>query len=184
MSRPRIEPLAPPYDAEVTRELCKLAAPGTEPLRLFRTLAHNARVLGRFRRAGLLDPGAISAFEREVVILRTCARCESEYEWGVHTWLARQCGLSGDQIEATARHGAEHQAWGPSERLLVRLVDELHESARISDGLWGALAARWDAAQLVELIVLAGFYHMVSLVANALRVELEEAAPRFPEVHP
>jgi hypothetical protein len=33
---------------------------------------------------------------------------------------------------------------------------------------------------LIELIALAGFYHLVSFAANAARVEPEEGAARFP----
>jgi len=35
---------------------------------------------------------------------------------------------------------------------LIRLVDELHDSARISDALWGALAAAFSKEQTVEFI--------------------------------
>lgn len=179
MSTARIPPLDPPYQPEVGRELAKLAFPGADPLRLFRTLAHNPRVLGRFRKAGLLDPGSISAREREIVIHRVCARCGSEYEWGVHAALFAGV-LTEEQRRATLLGSADDPAWGADESLLVRLADELHDQATISDGLWKALSERWSPAQLVELVVLAGFYHTVSFVTNAFRVELETEAARFP----
>src|SRR5579871_6669915 len=81
---PRLEPLPPPYRPSVTEDFSKLMPPGVEPLGLFKTLAHNPRVLGRVRRGGLLDPGSISIRARELVILRTTALCGAEYEWGVH----------------------------------------------------------------------------------------------------
>ena len=40
----------------------------------------------------------------------------------------------------------------------------------------------WLSAQIVELIVLAGFYHTVSFTTNALRIALEPSAARFPRV--
>jgi alkylhydroperoxidase family enzyme len=63
-------------------------------------------------------------------------------------------------------------------------VDELHETGTASDGLWRALAERYTGPQLVELIALVGQYHAVSFFANALGVELEDAAARFPTSGP
>ena len=42
------------------------------------------------------------------------------------------------------------------------------------------LRKHWSDEQLVELVVLAGFYHTISFVVNGLGVELEPGAPRFP----
>ena len=48
--------------------------------------------------------------------------------------------------------------------------------------LWDKLAAEWEPPQLVELVATVGFYHFVSFTANALGVEPEEYAERFPVV--
>jgi 4-carboxymuconolactone decarboxylase len=55
----------------------------------------------------------------------------------------------------------------------VRLADELHDSGRVSDGLWPELDAHWSAGELVEAVCLAGFYHLVSYVCGAFAVEPE-----------
>ena len=52
--------------------------------------------------------------------------------------------------------------------------------ARSPTATWNALAEHYDEAQLVELVALAGQYHAVSFMANALGVEREDAAERFP----
>jgi alkylhydroperoxidase family enzyme len=57
------------------------------PLALFRALAVNERVFLRMIAGRLLDRGSLSLRERELVIDRTCFRCGSEYEWGVHVAL-------------------------------------------------------------------------------------------------
>src|SRR5437660_7587842 len=179
----RIAPLDPPYDEGVGRTLERMMPPGVEPLKLFRTIAHNPHLLDKLRSTGayLLNFGTVDPREREVVIHRTCARCGCEYEWGVHVIaFARPLGFSEEQIAATVHGGAEDAAWTEREALLVQLVDELHDTATISDPLWEGLAANWSSAQLVELITLVGQYHAVSFVANGLGVELEDAAERFP----
>ena len=48
----RISPLEPPYAPEVAETLRRMMPPGVEPLRLFRTVAHNPAVLERFRTIG------------------------------------------------------------------------------------------------------------------------------------
>ncbi len=181
MNVPRIPPLSPPYEPGVAAELAAMMPPGMEPLKLFRTLAHNPRVLHKFHLGNLLDRGAIDRRDRELVILRTCACCGSEYEWGVHaTAFAARVGLSPEAVAATVHGGADDPAWSASDALAIRLADELHDTATISPALWEALAAHWNAAQLIELLVVAGFYHTVSYVTNALAIELEAMAARFP----
>lgn len=180
MRRPRIAPLDPPYDPELAEELARFMPPGLAPLRLFRTLAHNPRVLQKFRLGSLLDRGSIERRDREIVILRTCARCGSEYEWGIHVAVfAARCGLTPAEVTASLRTGTDDAIWSSRDRLLVRLADELHDSASVSEELWLELARLFRADQLVELLVLVGFYHTVSFVTNAIQIELEEAAPRF-----
>jgi 4-carboxymuconolactone decarboxylase len=180
---PRIKPLEPPYPDALAETLRRMMPPGVEPLKLFRTVAWNEHVLERFRSIGayLLNFGRLAPIDREIVIHRTCARCGCEYEWGVHAAVfAHAVGLSDEQLAATVSGEATDPAWSEREALLVRLADELHDSATVSDELWSQLARNWDEAELIELIALAGFYHLVSFTANAARVEREEAAARFP----
>lgn len=185
MTSPRIAPLDPPY-ASATEDLFRIVMPeGMDPLVLFRTLARSERVLSRFMRAGVLDRGPIDIRDRELVILRTTARCDSEYEWGVHVAaFARAIGLSDEVIEATRCAAAEDPVWTPAQARLVRLCDELHERSTVSEGLWAELAAHYDEPQLLELVYLVGLYHVVSFFANALELPREPAAEGFPAARP
>jgi alkylhydroperoxidase family enzyme len=161
--------------------LAKLTPPGGEPLALFRTMARNPRLFRRFMAGGLLDRGTITLREREIVIDRTCARNKSEYEWGVHVAIfAEKAGLGPEEIAATVADDAEAACWSERERLLIRLVDQLHDSGRIDDGLWGALSASFTDEQILELVMLAGHYHMVSFIVNASGLANESFAARFP----
>jgi len=153
---------------------------GIEPLVLFRTVGHNRVLLDKLRSTGsyLLNFGTLEPLEREIVILRTCARCGSEYEWGVHVALfAPAVGLSDRRVAATV---IDDDAWTPRQSLLVRLVDELHDDHAVSDDLWESLRAVWSAAQLVELVMLVGQYHTVSFVTNAFALAPEPFGARFP----
>jgi alkylhydroperoxidase family enzyme len=165
----------------VQAALDRIMPAGVPPLALFRTLAVNERVFLRVMAGGLLDRGSISLREREIVIDRTCARCGSEYEWGVHVaFFAERVGFTASQVAATCAPGPEAGAFPERERLLIRLVDALHDEARVDDALWAALRTEWSEPQLIELIALAGFYHLISFVTNALRIPPEPYGARFP----
>lgn len=177
----RIAPASPPYAATAAEDLAKLMPPGMEPIGLFRTLAKNPRVLRRIRRGGLLDPGSITLRQRELVILRTTALAGAEYEWGVHVaFFAAAAGLDAAALAATVHGAPDASAWRPDEALILRLCDELHATARVSDETWAALAAAFSEEQRIELLVLAGLYRMISYVVHGTGVALEPEAPRFP----
>ncbi len=177
----RIEPAERPYTPAIEKALARLMPPGMEPLLLFRVLARNARVCERFMAGGLLDKGSITMRQREIVILRTTARCGSEYEWGVHTAaFAAHVKLDEAAQAATVHGSAEDPVWADEERVLIRLVDRLHETAQVDDALWADLKAHYTDEQIIELVILTGFYHTVSFATNAFRLETEPGAPAFP----
>jgi alkylhydroperoxidase family enzyme len=155
---------------------------GVEPLKLFRTLVVNQDLADRMRPlgAGLLGHGRLSLRERELVIDRATARAGAEYEWGVHvTAFGEAAGLTEDELDATAAGGPGDFA-DPADADLITLVDELHDTAAVSDDLWARLAARYDEPTLLELVILAGWYRLIAGVINAVGIELEPWAARFP----
>jgi len=183
-TRQRVTPLRPPYDPELALTLKRMMPPGQDPLKLFRTIAHNHNILDKLRSTGtyLLNFGKVPALDRELVIHRTCARCGCEYEWGVHAAVfGPVVGLTDAQLAATVHGSSEDPVWSEREALLIEMTDELHDTATISDPVWDALAQHYSEEQLVELLAIAGQYHAVSYFANALGVGLEDGARRFPE---
>lgn len=183
---PRIAPLEPPYAPAIAAMLAKWMPPGSPiaPLALFRTLAVHDELMARMRPlgAGILGHGRVAAKEREIVIHRTCARAGAEYEWGVHAIaFGAPLGLTDEQIVATAKGGADDVAWDESERLLIRLADELHDGCTVTAEVWSALADRYPDDQLLELVVIAGWYRLLSGVINAVGIQLEPWGARFPD---
>ena len=178
---PRLAPLDPPYSPAVADVLARLMPPGLDPLILFRALAVNERVFLRIHAGGLLDRGSLTLRDRELIIDRTCFRCGSEYEWGVHVALfGGRAALTADEIRDLCAEDPAATVFSPRDQLLLRLCDALHATAQVSDELWAQLAAGWAPAQLIELIVLAGYYHAIAFATNALRLPLEPFAARFP----
>ena len=154
MTPPRIEPARPPFPPDIQASLDRLMPPGVPPLVLFTTLARSPRAFSRFMAAGLLDKGPLGMRERELMIARTCSRCGSEYEWGVHVALfAERVGLTREQIEATVAADASPGVWSARDALVLKLADQLHDTSTIDDTLWRELAATCnnrDAVVTVE----------------------------------
>ena len=181
MNSPRIQPAPPPYAPEIQAALDRIMPPGVPPLKLFRSMAHNPRVLQRFLAGGLLDRGSISLRERELLILRATALCGAEYEWGVHVAAFNgKAGFSAQQLADTCAASTDASLWNPSEQALLALADSLHVSSTVDDDLWQRLSEHYRAEQLIECLLLVGLYHAVSFVVNGLCVEHEAHAPRFP----
>lgn len=177
----RIAPAEPPYREAVREDFTKIMPPGMEPIALFRTLAKNPRVLRRIRRGALLDAGSIRLRHREIVILRTTALCGAEYEWGVHVqFFASAAELDGAALYATVWGDSSSACWNDEESALIAACDELHGTCKISDALFEKLRARFDEAQLIEVLVLAGLYRTISYAVNGTGLALEASAPRFP----
>ena len=186
---PRIAPLEPPYTAEAGAQLASMMPAGVPPIGLFRVFARHLPMTGAMHGWGQYELGrqlTLTMRQREIVIDRTCARCGCEYEWGVHVMMfAGRAGLTPQQLTSLVHGGPQDRCW-PSERerLLILAVDALHEDADVNDGLWARLASAFDECQLLDLLLLCGWYHAVSFAARAARVPYEPGAPRFTDVLP
>lgn len=182
MPQPRIKAIEPPYSHQIQESFGVIMPPGMPPLNIFRTVGKNPRVLSRMVRGGLLDKGSISIAQRELVILRACAICRAEYEWGVHVaGFASKAGFSEDQIAGTCLKTIDARIWSNEQQVLIQLVDELHETSQLDTETWRELCNFFTEEQLIELIMLAGLYHAVSFVVNSLNIENEPFAPTFPD---
>jgi alkylhydroperoxidase family enzyme len=179
MEPPRIQPVTDPTP-EQAEELAKGFTIDGKTLNIFGTLAHHPRLMRRFSVLGgaFLQGGLLPEREREIVILRVGYRCASQYEFGQHTLIGRQAGLTDDEIEALG--GAGEREWSAEDRALIDFADELCATNDVSDERWAPLAARWNEAELLELVLLAGFYRMVSGFLNTIRVELDPGVPGLP----
>jgi len=119
------------------------------------------------------------------MIHRTCALCGAEYEWGVHVMgFGKPLGFSDEQLASTVNGSAQDEVWSELEALVFALADELHDTSRVSDELFGRLSQYFSADQILELVITAGWYHTISYVINAAGVEHEEWAARFPTPAP
>ena len=182
-SQPRIEPID--LD-DVTDEELRTALGGAltldgRPLNIFGVLGHHPKLLKRFNLLGgfLLNKGLLPERERELVILRVGWNAQAVYEFGQDTVIGKRCGLTDEEIAALTRSPHDH-AWSAEDLALIALADDLAADDCVGNGTWLALATRWSEAELVELLVLAGFYRLVSGFLNSAGVQLDDGTPGFP----
>lgn len=183
MSTPRITPLTPPYEPAVASQLQQMMPPGVPPIALFRTFARNlpmVQAMGDWGSYELSRKLSLSMRQRELVIDRVTARCGCEYEWGVHlAFFADRVGLTAEQQRSLAHGTPDDPCWPADEAALLRAIDELHDCADVSDTTWSELAVSLTTEQILDLVMLAGWYHAISYAANVARLPPESGAPRF-----
>jgi alkylhydroperoxidase family enzyme len=176
-----VKPAAPLGD-EATEFLAKAMknADGTSP-NILTTMAHHPKLMIHFSRMGgfLLNRGLVPAREREIVILRIGANAGSVYEFGQHTLIGSRNGLSDAEIAGLAA-GDVGDGWADHEFDLIAMADELCRDDCVSDATFEKLQARWTEAELVELVLCAGFYRMVSGFLNTMGVSLDDGVPGWP----
>ncbi len=176
-----IDPADDAVGADLAETLEKTIVKDGKALNIFRTLAHHPGLLKRFNVLGgaFLAGGLLPAREREIVILRVGWNCGSVYEFGQHTLIGRDAGLTGAEIAALTTVRALGP-WSDDDRALIAMADELCADDCVSDATFAALRQRWNEAELVELVALGGFYRMVSGLLNSLGVEPEPGLPGWP----
>jgi alkylhydroperoxidase family enzyme len=94
--------------------------------------------------------------------------------------FAKPLGFTEEQLHATVHGSWADPCWDAEQSSVFALADELHATSDVSDELWQELSTQFDAPQLLELLVTAGWYRLISYVCNGARVQPEEWAARFP----
>ncbi|MFE0516964.1 carboxymuconolactone decarboxylase family protein [Streptomyces sp. NPDC058964] len=173
---PRLAPLPEDSWDPYTRELLAPIPRDADGnlANVFTTLVRHPALFRHFLPFGshLLRDGRLPERTRELLILRTACNTRASYEWGRHVPLARAAGITEEEIRRVGR-GPDAQSWTPADARLLRAADELHRDARLSAATWFALAADHDEAQLIEITMLVGQYHMVAFFLNSAGTRLE-----------
>jgi alkylhydroperoxidase family enzyme len=184
---PRVAPHEEPYEPRVKALLESMLPPDLPPLRVLRTFARNgpmARAMTNWMGYELSDAISVDLRARELVITRTCARCGCEYQWGLHVAVwAERAGLTAGQLRSIVYGSSADPCWTDRrDRLLLDLVDRLHECSDVDDGLWAALSEYFADEQMLDLLALCGWYHAVSFLVRGARVEREPGIPGFADL--
>jgi 4-carboxymuconolactone decarboxylase len=183
-NEPRLTPLPSDEQDDATRLLLQqLAGPdGSSVPNLYSTLARNTPLFRRWLAFGsALLNGCLPPRSRELLILRIAWHCRSAYEFGQHVLISQAVGLSPEDIARLTAAGSDMADWDPRDAAVLLAADELHHTATWSQPVWSTLREHFDDAQIIELLMVAGQYHLVAFCANALAIELDEGLPGLPD---
>ena len=186
LAQPRIPALeADQWDADA-QELMKPFTGGSDTqfadrsdiLNIFKTLANHPDLTRRWLVFAnhILGKSTLPVRERELIILRIGYLCQAGYEWGQHVLIARQAGMTDEEIR-TAKSGPETPGLSDLDRLLLQATDELHADAHVSDATWQGLQAHLSTKQLMDVVFTIGQYNLVSMALNSFGVQPDEGLP-------
>jgi alkylhydroperoxidase family enzyme len=194
----RIEPLAlKAFPVEMREALAALRPPNPrhpkpptenrpKALNVLGTMAHHpALAQAYFTFNGhLLGATTLSERQRELLIMRVAAVRECGYEWIQHLFMARDAGLSDEEIGRIA-YGPNAPLWSDLDAALLRAVDELMDGG-IEASTWSTLSAGLDHQQLLDVIFTVGGYDILARMMNSLELpiddEIHELMQRYDQI--
>jgi 4-carboxymuconolactone decarboxylase len=114
---------------------------------------------------------------REVIILRVGHLQDSPYELAQHVTLARDAGLTEQQIDALLDTGdLDAAGFSSSERTVIDIVTELCTTRRLSDDSFATAHTLLGDEALTELLMVVSCYYGLALVLNAVDLDIDATA--------
>lgn len=134
-------------------------------------LANAYHVFGKH----LLLASTIAVRPRELIVLRAAWRQKCEYEWHYHVGYGLKAGLTMEEI-AAVRDGWQSPVWdGKAEdRAVLRAVDELIDTSRMSDETYAALSAHFGREQMMDFVFTVGNYVMLGWAIATFGIPVED----------
>jgi alkylhydroperoxidase family enzyme len=149
------------YDPERTLNVLKMFA-GTEDL----FEATIGIVKAMFQAKGI-DPRT-----REMIILRAAKVLNAPYAAQANVQMAKNAGLSSAEIDAAATDGPV-SGINPEYVLVCKATDELSKSGTLRDETLRELLDRYGETISRKIVLMIGWFNMLSLFLNGCRVPLE-----------
>jgi 4-carboxymuconolactone decarboxylase len=117
----------------------------------------------------------------ELAILIQARFWTAQFEWWAHYPLALRAGLS-QSIADDLKAGRRPAGMQPDEEAVYDFCVEMVQERRVGDATFAKLAAELSEQQIVDLVVVTGFYATVSMVLNTAEAPIPtgEDAPLAP----
>lgn len=166
----RLQPLPADQWDEATEQALS-AMRGADTNNALSTLAHHPALAKSFLRFNvhLLMTSTLPTRIRELAILRVAHRRECAYEWSHHVSMAKDAGVTDEQIDAVTRGEASDEF----DRTVLTAVDELEEKSQLSDETWAALGERLNDQQRMDFVFTVGCYALLAMAFNTFGIQLE-----------
>ena len=186
----RIEPLAPnEFPKEMRAAIAALRPPNPrhpkpptenrpKALNVLGTMAHHPELAHAYftLNGHVLMATTLSERQRELLIMRVAAVRKCGYEWAQHLFMARDVGLTDEEIGRIG-YGPESPFWDDLDAALMGAVDELIMDGTLSAPTWQTLSAALDTRQILDPIFTVGTYDLLARLFNALQMEIDDDIP-------
>jgi len=106
---------------------------------------------------------------KELAIVLTARNWGAQFEWLAHRRAAVQAGLSEDKVKAIAE-GRRPVGMPADEEAVYNFITELFKTKQSSDATFAAVKKVAGERGVVDLIVSAGYYQLVSMLMNTDRL--------------
>jgi 4-carboxymuconolactone decarboxylase len=126
----------------------------------------------------ILTAGELDPVLRELAILATAQRTGTEYEWVQHEAIGRRAGVSDDQLAALAAGECTGPAFDARESLALQLVAGVLDSGTPEAELVTRADAELGRAELLELLLVAGYYAMLGGLMRTVRLDVDAPPER------
>jgi len=173
MPAPRVEPLK---SSELTARQRSHVQPFMTPKghfpNIFGTLLRNMELFEAWAGFGTytMSGSRIDARLREVLVLRTAANLDCEYEWHHHQRLAFAVGLSDDLVD---RIRGRRALDSDDQNLMAHCADDLAKDARLSDSVWQQMVDRFGLEYTMDVVFTVGAYTALAMGLKSCGVQLE-----------
>jgi 4-carboxymuconolactone decarboxylase len=117
---------------------------------------------------------------RELAILATAREVDARFEWAGHARIAKEAGVTDDQLDAIANRKAP-AGFSEDDALPINVALELRRTNSLSDANFNAAQAKYGDAGVIELIATVGYYSLMGCLLNGLQIEPAADAPQLPK---
>jgi len=156
---------------EVREMLGRLPAPAN----IFNMMAHAETCVKPMMKLGgtLLGKLELDPKLRELCLLHAVKLVGGEYEWVQHVPIARDLGCGDAQIAALGKGDDGAACFDAREKSALRFTREVVVDVRASDATLADVRKHLSNREIVELILMAGFYTTLARLTETLGVETE-----------
>jgi len=133
------------------------------------SLATRAADIAKFLRFGT----CLSPRQVELAIIITARFWTAQYEWYAHAKFAATAGVE-DQIIQDIKENKRPEFANPDDDTVYEFCRELHVEHQVTDQTYQRGVELLGEQGVVELIGLIGFYTMVSMTLNTIKVSVPE----------
>jgi len=120
---------------------------------------------------------------REIAILELARSRESEFEWMAHRLTGLAVGISEDEVEAI-RRGTPPESFDSVDRLVLEATGILVAEGDLSKLQFDALEAALGLRQVIDLVILVGYYELLALLLKVTRTPLPDGCEPVFETDP